>query len=63
MLTTAIGTNVFYLNLNNPTARKYLLAMNLTLLIGGFVLELLGGWISISAKVAWSIKAGGDKEW
>ena len=59
MLATALGISVFYLDLNNPAARKYLLAMALTLLIGGFVLELLGGWISTSAKVAWSIKAGG----
>lgn len=39
--------------------RKLLMWTALLVVLGGIAMETLGGWISISAKTAWAIKAGG----
>jgi len=40
-------------------SRKLLLISMILLLIGGIILESVGGWISMSAKIAWMLRAGG----
>ncbi|QOJ78990.1 hypothetical protein IG193_00545 [Infirmifilum lucidum] len=40
-------------------SRKLLLWATLFVILGGIVEEILGGWVSISAKIAWTLKAGG----
>jgi len=39
--------------------RKLILWSAIIILIGGIIMEILGGWISVAAKQAWSFKAGG----
>lgn len=60
VLATALPMLVFSLNLDNIWHRRLLLAVLITLVIGGIILDALGGWISIAAKLAWARMAGGD---
>lgn len=40
-------------------SRKILMWITVLVILGGIAMELLGGWISIAAKTAWSLRAGG----
>jgi len=40
-------------------AKKLLVALGLLVLVGGVLLESMGGLISIAAKYSWMAKAGG----
>jgi hypothetical protein len=39
-------------------SRKLLLVSMILLVIGGIILESIGGWISMAAKIAWVLKGG-----
>ncbi len=43
---------------NNKAARKMLIGILILLIVGGIVLDALGAWISIAAKIAWSLGGG-----
>lgn len=59
ILSLIVPIAAYTLDLTNPAARKFMLWLLAILLIGFIVMDALGAWISISAKQAWSIKAGG----
>lgn len=39
--------------------RKLLMWIAAALIIGGLVMDMIGGWISVAAKQGWSFEAGG----
>jgi len=43
----------------SPGGRRLFMWMLVLLIIGGFLMEGLGAWVSASAKQAWAAKAGG----
>jgi len=43
---------------NDKNARKLLISLLVLLILGGIVLDALGAWISIAAKIAWSMGGG-----
>jgi glucan phosphoethanolaminetransferase (alkaline phosphatase superfamily) len=58
-LATLLPLLVYTLDIAKPWNRKLIFWIAVTILIGGFIMDLLGGWIATAAKQAWSFKAGG----
>ncbi len=42
----------------NKAAKKLMLSLFILLILGGILLDALGAWISIAAKLAWSMGGG-----
>jgi hypothetical protein len=58
-LTTLLPLLVYTFDITKPWNRKLMFWIALTILIGGFIMDLLGGWSATVAKQAWSFKAEG----
>jgi len=58
LLATIIPITTYSVDLTKNSSRKLLLWLLATLLIGFIIMDAFGAWIGISAKYAWSIKAG-----
>ena len=59
LLATLLPIVAYSIDLRDEKARKTLLLMFTLLILGGIILDVMGGWISISAKLAWFKAAGG----
>ena len=58
-LATLLPIFAFTLDLESPLTRKLMMWTVVILILGGLVMDALGGWIGISAKLAWYYKATG----
>jgi len=56
ILSLLVPIGAYTLNLDKPGARKLMMWLLTTLIIGFIVMDALGAWISVSAKLAWSMK-------
>ena len=58
-LATLLPIFAFSLDLESKSTRKLLMWTVIALIIGGILLDALGAWIGVSAKLAWQLMAGG----
>ena len=59
LLATLIPIVAYTVDLTDERNRKMLMLMFGLLLLGGIILDIFGGWISVAAKIAWFKAAGG----
>jgi hypothetical protein len=59
ILASLLPISAYTLDFNKIYSKKLLLAILVTLIIGGVIMEALGGWISVAAKQAWYKSTGG----
>ncbi len=59
VLATLAPIATYALDLNSTAGRRFMIWLLLALIIGGLIMESLGGWVAIAAKQAWAAKAGG----
>ena len=58
LLTTLLPLLSYAIDIEKPWNRKLILWVAILVLLGGIIMDILGGWISIAAKQAWSLKGG-----
>jgi len=58
-LATLLPIFAFTMDLESPVTRKLMMWTVIVLIIGGLIMDALGAWIGISAKLAWQMKSGG----
>lgn len=59
ILATMLPLIAYSINVESPGGRRLLMLIVILIIIGGILMEIIGGWLSIAAKQAWSLKAGG----
>ncbi len=59
MLSTALGLIAYVLDPLDPFSRRLYLAIFIIIIVGGILLDALGAWIGISAKLGWYYGGGG----
>ena len=55
-LATLLPILSYSIDLEKPWNRKLILWIAIAVLIGGVMIEMIGGWISIAAKQAWAME-------
>jgi hypothetical protein len=58
ILATLLPLIAYGINIENPEGRKLMMLILVLIIAGGILMEVFGGWISIAAKQAWSLKGG-----
>lgn len=58
LLATLLPLLSYAIDIEKPWNRKLILWVAILVLLGGIIMDILGGWISIAAKQAWSLKGG-----
>ncbi len=59
LLATLIPIVAYSTDLTSDKNRKMLILMLSLLIIGGIIMDVFGGWISVAAKLSWFKAAGG----
>lgn len=58
-LATLLPIFALTMDLDSPITRRLMMWTLVTLIIGGLIMDAIGAWIGISAKLAWQMKSGG----
>lgn len=58
LLATLLPLLSYAIDIEKPWNRKLILWVAILVLLGGIIMDILGGCISIAAKQAWSLKGG-----
>ena len=56
-LATLLPIFAYTLDLESPLTRKLMMWTLVTLILGGILMEALGAWVGISAKLAWAFES------
>ena len=58
-LATLLPIFALSIDITSPNGRRLLMWAVIILILGGLVMEGLGGWIATAARIAWYLEAGG----